>query len=86
MPESKPQEAKMIGYEIIANMSDQERAQAIWDNAIKKAGAGPWFEDYFLFKAGKGEYPGEYNGPVIDFERAAADLEREEPEGDAEPV
>jgi len=76
----------MIGYDIIANMSDQERAQAIWDKAVKKAGADDWFENYFFWKAGKGDYPGEYSGPVIDFEQAAAELEKEEPEGDAEPV
>jgi hypothetical protein len=32
------------------------------------------------FKAGRGPYPGKYTGPVIDFEKAAQELEEEEPE------
>jgi len=87
MPEEpQKKQAKMIGYDILANMSDPERAQAVWDKAVKAAGAEAWFEDYFMFKAGKGPYPGKYNGPVIDFEQADADLEKEEPEGTEEPV
>jgi hypothetical protein len=70
---------KMIGYELLANMSDKDRAQAIWDRAM-----GPEAHDYmerlYAFKAGLGPDPGKYAGPVIDFEKAAQELEREEPE------
>jgi hypothetical protein len=70
---------KMIGYELIANMSDKDRAQAIWDRAMSPE-AHEWFEKYYAYKAGLGPYPGKYNGPVIDFEKAAQELEEEEPE------
>jgi hypothetical protein len=32
------------------------------------------------FKAGRGPDPGKYTGPVIDFEKAARELEEKEPE------
>jgi len=69
----------MIGYELISNMSDKERAQAIWDWAMSPE-AHECFENYYAYKAGLSPYPGKYNGPVIDVEKAAQELEEGEPE------
>jgi hypothetical protein len=37
-------------------------------------------EKYTAFKAGLGLDPGKYTGPLIDFEKAAEELEQEDPE------
>ena len=72
-------EPKMIGYDIIANMSDKDRAQEIWDRAMH-----PKAEEFMIklaaFNAGRRPDPGDYTGPVIDFEKAADELEMEKPE------
>jgi hypothetical protein len=73
----------MIGYEMLANMSDKDRAQEIWDRAMSPE-AHKYFEKLYAFRAGLGPDPGKYTGPVIDFEKAAAELEQEEPEGETE--
>jgi hypothetical protein len=70
---------KMIAYELIANMSDKDRAQAIWDRAMWPE-AKEFMEKLAAFKAGLGPDPGKYTGRVIDFEKAAQELEEEEPE------
>jgi hypothetical protein len=79
MPEETQPEAKMIGYEMLANMSDKERAQEIWDRAMSPE-AHAYMERLYAWKAGLGPEPEDYNGPVIDFEKAAADLDREDPQ------
>jgi hypothetical protein len=75
---TKPQ-PKMIGFENLLNMSNKDRAQAVWDKAMGPE-AKEWMEKFMAYKAGLGPYPGKYNGPVIDFEKAAEELEEEEPE------
>jgi hypothetical protein len=67
---------KMIGYELIANMSDKDRAQEIWDRAMGPE-AKDWMEKYMSYKAGLDPYPGKYNGLVIDFENVAKGLQEE---------
>jgi hypothetical protein len=68
----------MIGLEMVMNMTDKDRAQEIWDRAMP-----PEAHKYMMalgkFSAGLGPDPGNYTGPVIDFEKAAADLEKEKP-------
>jgi hypothetical protein len=70
----------MIGYELLASMSDKDRAQAIWDRAMGPE-AHAYMERLHAWKAGLAPEPEPYSGPVIDFEKAAAELEKEEPEG-----
>ena len=69
---------KMIGLEMVMNMTDKDLAQEIWDRAM-----GPQARDFMMrlaeFNAGMGPDPGPYTGPVIDFEKAAAELEKEKP-------
>ena len=79
---TRPQ-PKMIGYEMLANMSDKDRAQEVWHRAMGPE-ARDWFAKFYAFKAGHGPDPGKYTGPVIDFEKAAQELEEEEPETDDE--
>jgi hypothetical protein len=81
MPEEADTEngPKMIGFEMLLNMSNKDRAQAIWDRAMGPE-AQEFMEKYTAFKAGLGPDPGKYTGPVIDFEKAAKELEEEEPE------
>jgi hypothetical protein len=68
----------MIGLEMVMNMTDKDRPQEIWDKAM-----GPEAKAFMMklarYNAGLGPDPGDYTGPVIDFEKAAADLEREKP-------
>jgi hypothetical protein len=75
-PENKP---KMIGLDMLLSLGPTDRAQAIWDRAM-----GPEAQEFMIklaaYKAGLGPDPGKYNGPVIDFEKAAEELEEEEPE------
>jgi hypothetical protein len=75
---SKPQ-PKMIGFEMLLNMTNKDRAQEIWDRAMH-----PEAQEFMIklaaFKASRGPDPGKYTGPVIDFEQAEHELEQEEPE------
>jgi hypothetical protein len=77
MPDSK--KPRMIGFENLLNMSNKDRAQAVWDKAMWPE-AKDHIERYMAFKAGLGPNPGKYTGRVIDFEKAAEELEEEEPE------
>jgi hypothetical protein len=45
MPQETKPRPKMIGYELIANMSDKDRAQAIWDKAMGPE-AKEWMEKF----------------------------------------
>ena len=70
---------KMIGFENLLNMSNMDRAQAVWDKAMWPE-AKEHIERYMAFKAGHGPDPGEYTGPVVDFDKAIRELEEEDPE------
>jgi hypothetical protein len=69
---------KMIGLEMLQNMTDLDRAQEVWDRAMPEE-AKDYMWALAAFKAGRGPDPGKYKGPVIDFEKAAEELEEEEP-------
>jgi hypothetical protein len=63
----------------VLNLGATDRAQAIWDRAMTPE-AHEFNKKYAVFKAGYGPDPGTYQGPVIDFIKAAKELEEEEPE------
>jgi hypothetical protein len=69
----------MVGWENFRKISDQDRAQAVWDKAMTPE-AKEHMEKYMAFKAGHGPDPGPYYGPLVDFNRAIDELEQEEPE------
>ena len=69
----------MIGFENLLNMSNKDRAQAVWDKAMW-AEAKDHIERYMAFKTGQGPDPGVYTGSVIDFDKAIKELEEEYPE------
>jgi hypothetical protein len=69
----------MIGLEKILLMSDQDRAQSIWDRAMTPEAHAHMLK-VAAWKAGKGTDPGIYQGPPVDFEKTARELEEEEPE------
>ena len=68
----------MIGFEMLQNMTDLDRAQLVWDKAMSPE-AHKYMMALSRFNAGLGPDPGNYTGPVIDFEKAAAELEEEQP-------
>jgi len=71
----------MTGLEKVLLHHDPDRAQAIWDRAFADK---PEAQEHMLkvaaFKAGLGPNPGMYQGPPVDFEKAAQELDEEEPE------
>ena len=69
----------MIGFENLLNMSNKDRAQAVWDKAMWPE-AKEHMEKIAAFKAGHGPDPGVYTGRVIDFDEAIRELEEEDPE------
>ena len=68
----------MIGFEMLQNMTDKDRAQEIRDRAMPPE-AHKFMMRLARFNAGLGPDPGKYTGLVIDFEKAAADPEKEKP-------
>jgi hypothetical protein len=51
----------MIGFENLLNMTDKDRAQAVWDKAMWPE-AKEHMEKMMAFKAGHGPDPGVYTG------------------------
>jgi hypothetical protein len=80
MPQDKTKpQPKMIGFENLLNMTDKDRAQAVWDKAMTPE-AKEHIEKYMAFKAGHAPDPGKYTGPIVDFDKAIKELEEEYPE------
>jgi hypothetical protein len=79
MPNETEEEPKMMGLDMLLDMGATDRAQAIWDRAMN-----PEAQEFMIklarFNAGRGPDPGDYTGPEVDFEKAAQELEEEEPE------
>jgi hypothetical protein len=74
MPEEHDQdEPRMKGFEKILN-SDADPAQKIWDRGINDE-AFMYLMAVAAFKAGVGPDPCPYTGPVVDFEKAAEEVE-----------
>jgi hypothetical protein len=78
MPEQDHAKPKMKGYERILN-SDPDRAQQIWDRGMHE---DAWIHmmRYAAHKMGIGADPGPYTGPPVDFDKAAEELDKEDPE------
>jgi hypothetical protein len=72
-------EPKMIGLDMLLSLGPTDRAQAIWDRAMTPE-AHEHMKKRAVHNAGRGPDPGYYQGPVVDFTKAAKELEEEEPE------
>ena len=70
---------KMIGLDMVLNMTDLDRAQEIWDRAMHPE-AQAHIMKYSDYKHGRGPHPGPYQGPVVDFVKARRELDEEDPE------
>ena len=82
MPKDQPEEEpkpKLLGLDMLLNMTDLDRAQAVWERAMH-----PETHDFMTklaeYNAGVGPHPGMYEGPVVDFIKARRELDQEKPE------
>lgn len=73
----------MIGLDMVLNMSNKDRAQEIWDRAMNDEAREHLFKRA-MHTRGKGPDPGKYQGPVVDFVKAARELEEDEPDAHVE--
>lgn len=86
MPDEQPTtegRPAFIGFDMLNNMTDLDRAQEVWDRAMTPE-MHEFNKKVFAWKAGKGPHPGKYTGPQVDFIKARRELDEERPESKAE--